>query len=67
MANRLKRYAEGDTSQDTSRQESESGSVADGTDAESQVSSLAAWGDDPEVKDKVRLAKSLFNIVVCLV
>ena len=54
VANRLKRYAEGDTSQGTSRQASEAGSVQDNTDTESQLSSLAAWGDDLEVQDKVR-------------
>ena len=54
VVNRLKRYAEGDTSQDTSQQASETGSVQDTTDAESQMSDLAAWGEDPEVQDKVR-------------
>ncbi len=52
VASRLQRYAEGDTSQDTSRRGSESGGGA--TDTESQASSFAAWGDDPDVRDKAR-------------
>ena len=60
VANRLKRYAEGDTSQDTSQQASETGSVQDTTDAESQMSDLVAWGEDPEVQDKVRCVSIYF-------
>ena len=54
VANRLRHYAQGDTSEDTSRQASEAASIQDTSDTESQVSSsLGAWGEDPEVKDKV--------------
>ncbi len=56
VARRLRNYAEGDTttSQDTSQQQSENVSVQDQSDTASQISSLGAFGEDPDVLDKVR-------------
>ena len=56
VAQRLRNYAEGDTttSQDTSQQQSENVSVQDQSDTASQLSSLGAFGEDPDVLDKVR-------------
>ena len=58
MTQKLRHYANSGRSDSFDQQSDVSSTQGDTTDTESHVSSSAgAWGDDPEIKDKVRLAQ----------
>ena len=55
VATKLKMYGEGTLSAASSQVASEVGSITQDTDTESHLSSnMAAWGEDPDIQDKVK-------------